>query len=152
MLDQMKTLASRSPGDDEESWLNKLSELESQEERLLDLYLVGKLEVSRYASRVSQLKQSRKIIEDELERIRDRTAHIERLEHNRDALLSYYSQLAIERLDELEPEERNRVYRMLGLTVLAHEDNKLEARWAFGEVLCRDNVTLLPDSCHTPGT
>jgi hypothetical protein len=26
--------------------------------------------------------------------------------------------------------------------VLAHEDNKLEARWAFGEALCRDNVTL----------
>ncbi len=59
MLDEMKTLTSRSPGDDEESWLTKLAELESQEERLLDLYLEGKLEVSRYESRVSQLKHSR---------------------------------------------------------------------------------------------
>jgi hypothetical protein len=33
-------------------------------------------------------------------RIRDRTAHIERLEHDRDTLLSYYSQLAAERLGE----------------------------------------------------
>jgi site-specific DNA recombinase len=151
MLDEMKTLTSRSPSDDEENWLKKLAELESQEERLLDLYLEGKLEVSRYESRVSQLKQSRKTIEEELERIRDRTAHIERLEHDRDTLLSYYSQLATERLDELEPEERNRVYRMLGLTVLAYEDNKLEARWAFDEALCRDNVTLPPGSCRTPG-
>jgi hypothetical protein len=142
MLDEMKTLTSRSPGDDEESWLTKLAELESQEERLLDLYLEGKLEVSRYESRVSQLKHSRKTIEEELGRIRDRTAHIERLEHDRDALLSYYSRLAVERLDELEPEERNRIYRMLGLTVLAHEDNILEAKWAFAEGLCRDNVTL----------
>jgi hypothetical protein len=71
------------------------------------------------------------------------------LEHDRDALLSYYSQLAVEQLDELEPEERNRVYRMLGLTVLAHEDNKLEAKWAFEEALCRDNVTLPPGNCRT---
>jgi uncharacterized protein YukE len=128
MLDEMKRLASRRPGDDEENWLKKLAELESQEERLLDLYLEGKLEVSRYESRVSQLKQSRKTIQEELGRIRDSTAHIKRLEHDRDALLNYYSQLAVERLDELEPEERNRIYRMLGLTVLAHEDNKLEAK------------------------
>src|SRR5215218_4288842 len=151
MLDEMKTLASRSPSDDEENWLKKLEEIESQEERLLDLYLEGKLEVSRYESRVSQFKQSRRTIEEELDRIRDRTAHIERLEHDRDALLSHYAQLATERLDELEPEERNRVYRMLGLTVLAHEDNRLEAKWAFDEALCRDNVTPLPGSCRTPG-
>ncbi len=151
MLDEMKVLASRNPGDDGERWLKKLAELESQEERLLDLYLEGTLEVSRYEPHVSQIKQSRKTIEEELKRIRDRTAHIERLEHDRDTLLSYYSQLATEQLDELEPEERNRVYRMLGLTVLAHEDNKLEAKWAFDEVLCRDNVTLPLDSCCTPG-
>ncbi len=30
---------------------------------------------------------------------------------------------------------------MLELKVLAHEDNRLEARWAFDEVLCRDNAT-----------
>jgi site-specific DNA recombinase len=151
MLDEMKTLASRHPSDDEETWLKKLAELESQEERLLDLYLEGKLEVGRYESRVSQLKQSRKSIEEELGRIRDRTSHIERLEHDRDALFSYYSQLAVERLDELEPEERNRIYRMLGLTVLAYEDKKLEAKWAFAEVLCRGNVTLPPGNCCTAG-
>jgi hypothetical protein len=124
---------------------------ERYEPRLLDLYLEGKLEVSRYESRVSQLKHSRKIIEEELWRIRDRTAHIERLEHDRDALLSYYSRLVVEWLDELEPEERNRIYRMLGLTVLVHEDNMLEAKWAFAEGLCRDNVTLPPGDCRTAG-
>src|ERR687893_2057843 len=75
MLDEMKTLTSRSPSDDEENWLKKLAEREAQEERLLDLYLEGKLEVSRYESRVSQLKLSRKTLEEELERIRDRIAN-----------------------------------------------------------------------------
>jgi site-specific DNA recombinase len=149
MLDRERALAPRSPSNDEESWLKNLSELETQEERLLDLYLEGKLEIGRYESRVSQIKQSRRTIEDELERIKNHAVHMERLEHDRDALLSHYSRIAADRLDELEPEERNRVYKMLGLTVLAHGDGNLEAKWAVDETLCRDNVTLLPGSGRT---
>ena len=40
------------------------------------------------------------------------------------------------------PKERDRVYGLPGLTALTCEDNKLEAKWAFGEALCRDNATL----------
>jgi hypothetical protein len=151
MLRQEEALGPRHPDGDEEGWLRKLSELEAQEERLLDLYLEGKLEVDRYESRVSQIKRSRKTIEDELERINHRAAHIERLKHDRDALLSHYSRIVPEQLDALEPNERNRVYKMLGLTVMAYEDGKLEAKWTFDQALCRDNVTLLPGSCRTPG-
>ena len=53
MLDRERALTSRSPGNDEEGWLKKLSELETQEELLLDLYLEGKLETGRYESRIS---------------------------------------------------------------------------------------------------
>ena len=42
MLDEMQTLASRNPGDDEERWLKQLAELGSQADRFLDLYLEGK--------------------------------------------------------------------------------------------------------------
>ena len=55
-------------------------------------------------------------------------------------------------LDTLKPEERNRVYKMLDLTGSAHEDGKLELRWALGGDPCRDNEPLLPDSCRTLGT
>src|SRR5215207_6385686 len=151
MLDRERALTSRSPGDDEEGWLKKLSELVAQEERLLDLYLEGKLEIGRYESRVSQIKQSRRTIEDELERIRNHSAHIERLEHDRNALVSHYSRIAADHLDELEPQERNRVYKMLGLTVLAHRDGSLEAKWALGVDPCRDNELLPPGSYRTPG-
>jgi site-specific DNA recombinase len=74
MLDRERAVVSQGPGEDEERWLKKLSELEVQEERLLDLYLEGKLEVDRYESRVSQLKQSRKAIENELGHIKNRAA------------------------------------------------------------------------------
>ena len=90
-------------------------------------------------------------IEDELERIRNHAAHIERLEHDRNALVSHYSRIAADHLDELEPQERNRVYKMLGLTVLAHRDGSLEAKWALGADPCRDNELLPPGSYRTPG-
>jgi hypothetical protein len=66
ILHRERALSSRAPGEDEEGWLKKYSELEVQEERLLDLYLEGKLESDRYESRVSQLKRSRKTIQEEL--------------------------------------------------------------------------------------
>jgi DNA repair ATPase RecN len=113
--------------------------------------LEGKLESDRYESRVSQLKRSRKTTQEELEHIRNRTTRIERLEQDRDALLSHYSQVAVEHLDNLEPEERNRVYKMLDLKVLAHEDGYLEVKWTLGGNLCRDNEPLPPGSCRTRG-
>ena len=80
-------------------WLKKLSRLEEQEERLLDLYL----------------------------------------------LLPHRS----EQLNDLEPEERNRTYKMHDLTVLAHEDGSLELNWALGSDLCRDNEPLPPGNYRT---
>src|ERR671921_1470321 len=151
MLDRERASSSRAPGEDEEGWLNKLSELEVQEERLLDLYLEGKLESDRYESRVSQLKRSRKTAVEELEHIRNRTTSLERLEQDRDALLSYYSQIAVEHLDNLEPEKRNRVYKMLDLKVLAHEDGNLEVKWTLGADPCGDNEPLPPGSSRTLG-
>ena len=54
----------------------------------------------------------------------------------------YYDQVAVEHLNNLEPEERNRVYKMLDLKVLAHEDANLEVKWTLGGNLCRDNEPL----------
>jgi hypothetical protein len=150
ILARERALSSWAPGEDEEGWLKKYSELEVQEERLLNLYLEGKLESDRYESRVSQLKWSRKTIQEELEHIRTRTTHIERLEQDRNALLSHYSQIGVEHLDNLEPEERNRVYKMLDLKVLAQEeDGNLEFKWALGGDPCRDNEPLPPGSSRT---
>ena len=67
-------------------------------------------------------------------------------------MLSYYSQIAVEHLDNLEPEERNRVYKMLDLEVLADEDGNLEVKWTLGGSLCRDNEPLPPGSSRTRGT
>ena len=53
-----------------------------------------------------------------------------------------YGQVAVEHLDNLEPEERNRVYKMLDLKVLAHEDGNLKVKWTLSGKFCRDNDPL----------
>jgi hypothetical protein len=56
-----------------------------------------------------------------------------------------------EQLDSLEPRERKRVYKMLNLIVLAHENGSLELKWALGADLCRDIEPLPPGGCRTRG-
>jgi hypothetical protein len=90
-------------------------------------------------------------VQEELEHIRNRTARVERLEQDRDALLNHYTRIAVEHLDKLEPEERNRVYRMLDLKVLAHRDGNLEVKWALSGDPCGDNEPLPLDSSRTRG-
>jgi len=54
-------------------------------------------------------------------------------------------------VDKLDPEERNHLYKMLDIKVLAQEDGNLEVRWVLGGNPCRDNEPLLPGSCRTRG-
>jgi hypothetical protein len=53
-----------------------------------------------------------------------------------------HDQSAVEHVDNLEPEERNRVHKMLDLKLLAHEDGNPAVKWTLGGNLCRDNEPL----------
>lgn len=79
--------------------------------------------------RFAQIKQARNTVEDELARIESRAAHIERLE----------------------PGERNQIYKMLDITVLAHDSGSLDLKWALGAAPCRDNEPRLPGGYRIPG-
>jgi site-specific DNA recombinase len=151
MVEREKALISRGPAEEGKTLLKKLAELETQKERLLDLYLENKLDMGRYERRHAQIEQARKTVEDELARIEGRAAHVDLLERDRDALLKHYSQIVPEHLDNLEPDERNRVYKMLDLTVMAHANGSLDLRWALGGDPCRDNEPLPLGSWRTRG-
>ncbi len=151
MVEREKALISRGPAEEGKAWLKKLAELETQKERLLDLYLENKLDMGRYEKRHTQIEQSLETVQGELARIEGRDAHVDLLERDRDALLNHYSRIVPEHLDNLEPEERNRVYKMLDLTVMAHASGSLDLRWALGGDPCGDNEPPPPDGCRTRG-
>ncbi len=75
---------------------------------------------------LAELGETRETAERELTALRDRRERLEELERDKEVLLDSYAGLAPEALDSLAPEERHRVYRMLGVRAVAHVGGTLE--------------------------
>ena len=75
MVEQEKALTAKGPGEDGKTWLRKLTQLETQESFLLDLYLENKLDMDRYERRLAQIRQFRRAAEDEQARIKAKADH-----------------------------------------------------------------------------
>ena len=79
------------------------------------------------------LEEVRKMAKRELEAIRSCEERLEALEQDKNALLEYYAEMTPEALDSLTPEERHRVYGMLGLGATIKMDGTLEVSGTFDE-------------------
>ena len=68
-----------------------------------------------------------------------RTERLERLEHDRDALLESYADAMPEAIDALGPEERHRVYRMIGMKAYLKADGSFALS---GDVMSFSNLEI----------
>ena len=76
---------------------------------------------------------------------------LERLERDRDALMGSYAGMVEETLEDLAPEERRRIYKLLRLGVRFRPDWPLEITGIFAEV--REEAESDLSSCKlSPGT
>jgi hypothetical protein len=93
------------------------------------------------------LEEIRATAQRELEALRSRRERLEELERGKDALLDSYARMTPEALDSLTPEERHRVYGMLGLRATITMDGALEVSGTFdeGNLLCG-----METRCSTP--
>jgi hypothetical protein len=73
------------------------------------------------------LEERRMVAERELEVLKGRRKELERLERDREAIVEHYAALAPESLERLEPEERHRLYGILGLRILVGPDGEVRA-------------------------
>ena len=71
----------------------------------------------------------------ELAALKERRERIEDLERDADALLEHYASMVPEALDNLTPEERHRVYKMMRINALMYADGLVEITGAFGGLL-----------------
>ncbi len=134
-----------SAGDDEASWLKKISEIEGKQERLLNLHLEGDITTVQFRTKSAELEEARATAESHIEAARSRLARLEDIKRDMAALISHYASLMPSHLQELSPEERRQVYKMMSLRVLAHSDDTLIADWG-----CND-ATTPPGSCRIQG-
>jgi hypothetical protein len=144
-LEMLENERQPSAGEDETSWLRRITEIDLKQERLLDLHLDGDITTEQFRSKSEELKEARVAAEDRLEAARSRLSRLKDVERSKEALISHYASLVPSSLQELSPEERRHVYRMLHLRILAHRNDILIADRG-----CND-VPLPPGNCRTPG-
>ena len=86
------------------------------------------------AAALSELDETWKTAERELEAAQARGEGLRRLEHDRDALMESYAGVVSESLGDLTPEERHRIYKLLRLGVRFRADWPLEITGVFAQV------------------
>jgi hypothetical protein len=84
------------------------------------------IEFEELRTRLAALEDTRKTAERELRTLQHCRERLAQLEHDRDDLLNSYAGALPEAIDVLEPEERHRVYRMIGLEARLAPDRSFE--------------------------
>jgi site-specific DNA recombinase len=111
------------PDREAKAWANKLAAAVEKRARLQDMAAEGLITFDELGAKLEVLEEEREY---------------------KDALLDYYASLLPEAIDNLAPEERHHVYKMLKLRVNMHPDRLLEVSGVLGEDLglCKTKPSL----------
>ncbi|MDP8900731.1 MAG: hypothetical protein M3N33_06195 [Actinomycetota bacterium] len=124
-------------------WVDELAKLERMRDGYHDQAAEGLLALDKLRDKLAALDQRRVTVEGELEALRGHREELERLERDRDSVVSQYAALAPDVLESLEPEERRRLYGILGLKVFV-EDGE-----AWAEMPIRPPTPLTEDGVYS---
>jgi hypothetical protein len=134
LIEEERTDAGRDPGKDAEFWSRKMTEVEVERRGYHRLAAKGHMTDEELVAALSELDEVRETAERELETARARGEALRRLEHDRDALMESYAGMVSETLEDLAPEERHRIYKLLRLGVRYRPDWPLEITGVFAQV------------------
>jgi site-specific DNA recombinase len=121
------------PDQESKMWLDRLTEVDKERRGYQRLAAKGHMTDEELNDAQRELEETRKTAQRELKALRGRQERVEEMERDQDALLDNYARMAPEALDELTPEERHQVYRMLRLRAVITMDRELEISGAFRE-------------------
>jgi hypothetical protein len=123
------------PAREAETWAKKLSEVERRRSAYQDQQAEGLITIDELQTKLAALEETRDAVRRELAALKDSRERIEDLERDADVLLEHYARAVPEALDDLTPEERHRVYKMMRLGVIVYADGLIEITGAFGRLL-----------------
>jgi site-specific DNA recombinase len=132
MIEQERACAHGDPQREIALWLAKVAEAEHKRSGFQDMAAEGLITLDELRTKLDGLEEMRRTAEMEIENLRGRLERVEELERNRDTLLNSYVGLIPQKLQELEPEERQRIYRMLRLRLVMYPDGGIEATGIIG--------------------
>jgi site-specific DNA recombinase len=134
LIENERANVGQDPERDAEFWSKKISEVEIERRGYHRLAAKGHMTDEELSAALSDLDETRETAARELEAVRVRGEVLKRLEDDRDALLESYAGAVKETLEDLEPEERHRIYKLLQLDVRFRPGWPLEISGIFAEV------------------
>jgi site-specific DNA recombinase len=133
-LDRMVELERRGtrgdPSKEIRLWAEKLAEVERKRAKYQEAFAADAVTLPELKAYLSQLDETRKTAEHELEVLRGHEEYVRNLEADREALLDSLEAQAPERLDSLTPEQRHQWYKLLKLRADVFADGRVEVSWA----------------------
>ncbi len=145
-IDRMIELKRAAGRDDSQEkarvWIDELAKLERMRDGYHDQAAEGLLGFDKLREKLAALDQRLATAEGELEALKGHREELERLERDRDAVVSHYAALAPNVLESLGPEERHRLYCILGIKVFVKDGE------AWVEMPIRPPTTLEGDGVY----
>ncbi len=132
MIEEMRGTLRSDPGREAKAWAEKLAEVDRKRSAYQDQQAEGLITLDELRSKLAALEETRETARRELDALKGRREQIEQLERDAEALLEHYAEKVPEDLDNLTPEERHNVYKMMRLRVNVWPEGTPEANWAFG--------------------
>ena len=127
MIRREKEGLRRNPKGEIEAWINSVSDGDAKRRRYQEMAAEGLMQFGELRERLAELEEEQKIAEREIRALRDKSERIQEMGRDKDALLESLIEITPRRLDEIDPEERHRIYRMIGLKVTSAKDGALRA-------------------------
>jgi hypothetical protein len=148
LIEKERANVGHDPDRDTEFWSKKFTEVEIERRGYHRLAVKGHMTDEERAAALSELDETRETAEHELEAAQARSEALQHLEHDRDALMESYVGMVSETLEDLTPEERHQIYKLLRLSVHFRPDWPLEITGVFTEVTEEAETSL--SKCKLP--
>jgi hypothetical protein len=139
LIEEMRGALRGNPDRETKAWLDKLAQVVRKRSAYQDQQAEGLLTLDELRAKLAALEETRETAERELAVLKRHQEHIKELERDVKALLEHYAMLVPEVLDNLTPEERHNVYKMMQLKVSLRPGGIPAATWALGgkPIVCR---------------
>jgi site-specific DNA recombinase len=117
LIEQEKATGPRDTAKEAKAWKQKIAECVHKRSAYQDQQAARMMTLEELGSKLQEVDDARKVAQAQLEALMRRQDHIEELEKDREALLKSMAEIVPEALEDLTPQERNKIYRMLRLEV-----------------------------------
>ena len=122
LIEQERATGPPDTAKEAKAWQQKIAECVHKRSAYQDQQAAGLTTLEELGSRLQEVDDARRLAQAELEALTRRQEHIQELEKDREGLLKSMAEIVPDALEDLTPQERNKIYRMLRLEVAPFEE------------------------------